>query len=77
MKVKLILIDTFRQSEPPQPLHYFIPKSQNHLRQWRYPPEHSPRIIETIFDLCRLTAPFFPYPAYSKTSRNALQATAC
>ena len=50
MKVKLILIDTFRQSEPPQPLHYFIPKSQNHLRQWRYPPEHSPRIIETIFD---------------------------
>ena len=50
MKVKLILIDTFRQSEPPQPLHYFIPESQNHLRQWRYPPEHSPRIIETIFD---------------------------
>ena len=49
MKVKLILIDTFAQTDPPQPPRYFVPESQTHLDYWRYTPESSPRIIETDF----------------------------
>ncbi len=49
MKVKLILIDTFAQTDPPQPPRYFVPESQTHLDYWRYTPDSSPRIIETDF----------------------------
>lgn len=50
MKVKLILIDTFAQTDPPQPLHYFIPETQTHLAHWQYTAPTSRRIIETQFD---------------------------
>lgn len=48
MKVKLILIDAFDHTEPPAPLQYFIHDS--HIDRWKYTPEHSCRLIETIFN---------------------------
>lgn len=48
MKVKLILIDTFAQTDPPQPPRYFVPESQTHLDYWRYTRIFSPH-IETDF----------------------------
>lgn len=47
LKIKLILIDSFDCADPPALPHYFI--QQGHITQWRYTPESSNRIIETIF----------------------------
>ena len=47
LKIKLILIDVFDNSEPPEPPRYYV--SSTHLDCWRYTPPESPRIIETNF----------------------------
>ncbi len=47
MKVKLVLIDAFENTEPPMPLRYFV--HSKHINKWRYAPKDSIRIIETIF----------------------------
>ncbi len=49
MKVKLILIDAFENSDSPAPLHYFVPSSQSHLDRWDYAPVAAGRTIETVF----------------------------
>ncbi len=46
MKVKLIIIDTFGQSEP-SPSHYFI--SEGHIDTFVYSAESSSKVIKTIF----------------------------
>ncbi len=46
MKVKLIIIDTFGQSEP-SPSHYFI--SEGHIDTFVYSCESSSKLIKTIF----------------------------
>lgn len=49
MKVKLILVDAFdAPPSTPSPLTYFY--DGGHLDRWRYSPESSSRIIETVFE---------------------------
>ena len=51
MKIKLVLIDTHRSTQPPAPPEYFIDTSRiDHLDVWRYSPESCPRVIETVFE---------------------------
>lgn len=47
MKVKLIIIDAFAADYPPDPFEYHILSGQ--LDAWRYSPDCSERVIETIF----------------------------
>ena len=48
MKVKLILIDAFSSSEPPEPLHYFLESS--HMDYWQYTPDCSGKVIVSSFE---------------------------
>lgn len=55
MKIKLIIIDTFDEEyHPSAPEYYF---SGPHLDSFRYSPEGSDKLIETVFDAS------LPYPA--------------
>lgn len=48
MKIKLIVIDSFDAAYmPPEPIYYL---DTDHVSSWRYSPESSDRIIESIFD---------------------------
>ena len=50
MKIKLIIIDTDDVFCSATPLTYFInPKEIEHIDVWRYSPQHSSKIIETVF----------------------------
>lgn len=48
MKVKLIIVDIFNAEYKPSPLKYFI--NDSHISHWRYPPDSSDKIIETVFE---------------------------
>lgn len=48
MKVKLIIVDSFEASWRAQPTRYFL--TEGHLNRWRYSPDCSDRLIETVFD---------------------------
>lgn len=48
MKVKLIIVDSFDAGYQPAKPFYYI--EEGHLSGWRYSPEGSDRLIETIFD---------------------------
>lgn len=47
MKVKLILVDTFEDTEPPSSLRYFI--TESHIAKWNYSPAGAAKQIETCF----------------------------
>ena len=47
MKVKLIIIDAFDASYPILPLNYYI--NRGVVDSWRYSPESSTKIVETVF----------------------------
>lgn len=50
MKIKLVLIDTYKTKVPLSPLEYFIDTNTvSHIDRWRYSPKTSARIIESIF----------------------------
>ena len=50
MKVKLILIDTHQNIGEIAPTRYFIDcEKTSHIDHWRYSPEISNRVIETVF----------------------------
>lgn len=50
MKIKLIIIDTHDSPFEPEPLTYFIDtESVTHIDSWRYSPESSKKVIETVF----------------------------
>ena len=50
MKIKLILIDTDDEPQKPGAINYFIdPESVLHIDSWRYSPDFSNKIVETIF----------------------------
>lgn len=50
MKVKLVIIDAYPASEPPEPLKYYIDINKTqHLDYWEYSPACSTRLIETVF----------------------------
>lgn len=48
MKVKLIIVDIFDAEYKPSPLKYFV--NDSHISCWRYPPDSSDKIIETVFE---------------------------
>ena len=51
MKIKLILIDSYRQAPPEKKPQYFIDvENTKHIERWRYSPPNAPKIIESIFD---------------------------
>lgn len=51
MKVKLVLVDAYHGEPRRMPLRYFIDgTTHSHLDYWRYSPECSPKIIETVFE---------------------------
>ena len=51
MKIKLVLIDTYRKSTPPIKHKYFIDcETTRHLSRWTYSPPSSTKIVETVFD---------------------------
>lgn len=50
MKIKLVIIDSLK-AEPPSGIKYFVDtKKVRHISYWRYSPEKSKKIIETVFD---------------------------
>ena len=51
MKIKLVLVDSYHGEAQRMPLKYFIDGNQcKHLNYWRYSPECSSKIIETVFE---------------------------
>ena len=51
MKIKLVLIDICGGEPKEQPINYFIDCERiTHLDRWRYSPEVSQKVIETIFE---------------------------
>ena len=50
MKIKLIIIDSEDSDSPVIPLPYFVDtQSITHIDHWRYSPQCSNKVIETIF----------------------------
>lgn len=50
MKVKLVIIDSYPASDPPEPLKYYIDtENTTHIDRWEYSPLCSTRLIETVF----------------------------
>ncbi len=51
MKVKLVLVDAYRGDLRKMPLHYFIDgETCEHIDYWRYSPECSQKIVDTVFE---------------------------
>ena len=51
MKIKLVLIDTYRGITPHNSHRYFIDcESTTHLSRWVYSPPTSTKLVETVFD---------------------------
>jgi small subunit ribosomal protein S1 len=51
MKIKLILIDTYRGAPAEKKPRYFVDcEKEAHISEWRYSPPNAPKIIETVFD---------------------------
>ena len=51
MKIKLVLIDSYRGEHMPSGIHYFIDGSvTEHIDCWRYSTPCSKKVIESIFD---------------------------
>ena len=52
MKIKLVLIDTYRGPAPKLNHRYYIDcENTDHLSRWVYSPPSSSKLVETIFDL--------------------------
>ncbi len=50
MKIKLILIDSYRQAPPEKKPQYFIDcEKVKHINLWRYSPPKAPKVIESVF----------------------------
>ena len=49
MKIKLVLIDSYKDFSAPAPLRYFLPEDCNHLSSWRYSPDCCPKSVGTVF----------------------------
>ena len=51
MKIKLVLIDSYRGALPRSGIPYFIDcEKTRHLDAWRYSPASSQKVIETVFE---------------------------
>ena len=51
MKIKLVMIDSYKGSLPPKKLKYFIDvEKTDHITHWRYSPDSSRKVIESYFE---------------------------
>ena len=48
MKIKLIIVDSFKADYPPEKPHYYV--EENHIDTWTYSPQGSDKLIETKFN---------------------------
>lgn len=50
MKIKLVLIDSYKGGRTVSQINYFVDcKETKHIDKWRYSPQGSPKIVESIF----------------------------
>jgi len=49
MKIKLIIIDICRSEVGKKGIHYFIGEECEHIGRWKYSPESTPKLIESVF----------------------------
>ena len=49
MKIKLVLIDSYKTQPQAQSLKYFIPDNVTHIDYWKYSPDNANKTIESIF----------------------------
>ena len=50
MKIKLVLIDSYKGTPPPRALTYYIDGNvTKHIDSWRYSPPNATKIVETVF----------------------------
>ncbi|MBR2293656.1 MAG: 30S ribosomal protein S1 [Clostridia bacterium] len=50
MKIKLVMIDSYKGELPRDGIRYFIDCEKTlHIDRWRYSPEECPKIVETVF----------------------------
>ena len=49
MKIKLVMVDSYHGEIRKMPLQYYVDEACTHLDYWRYSPECSSKLIETIF----------------------------
>lgn len=49
MKIKLVLVDSYKGDGYAQRFNYFIDDSIDHIDRWRYSPDVSNKVIESIF----------------------------
>ena len=51
MKIKLVLIDTYKGDHALSDISYFIdPSTVSHIDRWRYSPASSQKVIESVFE---------------------------
>ena len=51
MKIKLVLIDTYRTDRIERSMNYFVDVAhRKHIDRWRYSPQCASRVVETVFD---------------------------
>ena len=51
MKIKLVLIDSYKALPPVRELKYFVDtKNVTHIDRWVYSPVTSSKIVETVFN---------------------------
>ncbi len=51
MKIKLVMIDSYKGTLPPKRLKYFIDvEKTEHISHWRYSPDGSKKVIESFFE---------------------------
>lgn len=49
MKIKLVLVDSYKGDSAPQSLKYFYDDKVTHIDYWRYSPDSSSKVIESVF----------------------------
>ena len=50
MKIKLVMIDSYKGDIPPKKIIYFIDTEKtSHLSYWRYSPDGNSTLIESVF----------------------------
>lgn len=50
MKIKLVMIDSYKGDIPPKKVKYFVDTERvDHLDYWRYSPDGNKKVIETVF----------------------------
>jgi small subunit ribosomal protein S1 len=51
MKIKLVLIDTYRTERIVRNMNYFVDVAhKKHISSWRYSPSCASKIVESVFD---------------------------